>query len=121
MKKIEFLVAGPLLGYRQTTKKSIFHPKERARSQAYGAFKERVLILSMAAGFPNMGSATKEHPPRLSVFLHWKGEPRIDWKNMYGSIEDAIFYQWDRYVIPGRHSGVAWDSGCEEAKVTVEW
>lgn len=121
MKKIEFLVPGPLLGYRQTTKKSIFHPKERARSQAYGEFKKRVLLLSLEAGFPNMGRAEKEKPPKLSVFVYWKGEPRIDFKNLYGSIEDSIFYEWDRYVIPGKYSGVLWDSGREEAKVTVEW
>lgn len=120
MKRVEFVVPGPLLGYRQTTLKTIWHPKERARSRAYGQFKERVLILSIQAGLPNMGKAEKEKPPRLSVEIFWKGEPRIDWKNVYGGIEDALWYEGDRHVIPGRYSGVTWDSGREEARVIVE-
>ena len=108
------------MGYRQTTSKTIWHPKERARSKAYGQWKEMVLILSMQAGLPNMGRAEKEKPTRLSVEVFWKKEPRIDWKNVYGSLEDSIFYEQDRYVIPGKYSDVFWDSGREEARVIVE-
>jgi hypothetical protein len=118
--KIEFIVPGPLMGYKQTTKKTMFHPNERARSKAYGQFKKDVLLLSMEAGAPNMGTALKEKAPRLSVELFWKKEPRIDFKNVYGSLEDAIWYENDRYVIPGKLSDVHWDTGREEAKVTVE-
>lgn len=118
--KVEFTVEAPLLGYRQTTAKTMFHPKERKRSQAYGRFKERVLLVSMEAGLPNMALAKKERPPRLSVKAYWKGEPKLDWKNLYGALEDAIWYEGDRYVVPGRHSDVVWDSGVEKAVVTVE-
>lgn len=120
MQRVEFIVPGPLMGYRQTTSKTIWHPKERARSKAYGQWKKNVLILSMQAGLPNMGRAEKENPPRLSVEVFWKKEPRIDWANCYKSCEDAIFYEWDRHVIPGKYSGVIWDSGREEARVIVE-
>lgn len=120
MKRVEFIVPGPLLGYRQTTMKTIWHPKERARSKSYGQFKEKVLILSIQAGLPNMGKAEKEKPPRLSVEVFWKKEPRIDWANIYKSCEDSIWYQWDRHVIPGKYSGVIWDSGREEARIVVE-
>ncbi len=120
MKRIEFVVHAPILGYRQTTKKSIFHKAERGRSMAYGQFKEKVLMLAVQAGVPNTGTALKERPPRLSVKVYWKKEPHIDWKNVYGSVEDSIWYNWDRHVIPGKYSDVIWDSGKEEAVVTVE-
>jgi len=118
--KIQFEVEGPILGYRQTTKKTMFHPKERARSIAYGQFKERVLLTSMQAGLPNMGIAKKEKAPKLSVFLYWEKNPKIDFKNVYGALEDSLWYEDDRYVKPGKHSGVLWDSGVEKAIVIVE-
>lgn len=118
--RIEFIVPGPLMGYKQTTKKTMFHPNERARSKAYGAFKQRVLLLSMEAGLPNMGTALKERAPKLSVELFWKKELRIDFKNVYGSLEDSVWYQDDRYVIPGKYSDVHWDTGREEALIIVE-
>lgn len=67
-----------------------------------------------------MGAAKKNGPPRLSVAVYFKGEPYLDWKNAYGAIEDAIWYETDRYVIPGKHQGFCWDSGRDEAKVIVE-
>lgn len=118
--KVEFVVEAPLMGYKQTTKKSMFHKDNRKRSHDYGQFKNRVLINSMQAGLPNMGLAKKEKPPKLSVMVFWKGDVRIDWKNMYGAIEDAIWYDGDSYVMPGKFSGVQWDSGEEKAVVTVE-
>lgn len=120
MKRYEFVVPGPLLGYRQTTKKTIWHPKERERSKKYGAFKEKVLIISIEAGMPNIGRAEKERPPRLSVQVFWKKEPRTDFTNILKAVEDALFYQWDRHVKPGAYSDVTWDSGKEEARVIVE-
>jgi hypothetical protein len=120
VKLIEFVVPGPILGYRQTTKKTMFHPKERARSKAYGQFKENVRVLAYKAGLKLDGFAMKGKPPRLSVTLYWTKEPRLDWKNAYGALEDSLFYENDRYVIPGAYSDVIWDSGREEAIVRVE-
>jgi hypothetical protein len=108
------------MGYRQTTIKTIWHPKERARSKRYGAFKAKILLLSIQAGMPNIGKAIKEHPPRLSVRVFWKKEPKIDFKNVYGAVEDSLFYEWDRHVKPGKESDVVWDSGKEELHVIVE-
>lgn len=119
--KVEFVVEGPILGYRQTTKKTMFHKNERARSMAYGQFKNRVLIMSIQAGLPNMGLAKKERMPRLSVAIHWAKHPKIDWKNVYGAIEDSLWYQDDRYVKPGKFSDVFLDTGIEKAVVTVEF
>jgi len=118
--KVEFVVEGPLMGYKQTTKKTMFHPKNRERSKAYGQFKERVLLTSIQAGLPNMGLATKGKPPKLSVKVFWKKDARIDFKNLYGSIEDSLWYQDDRYVKPGKFSDVQWDTGEEKAVVIVE-
>lgn len=98
----------------------MFHPKQRKRSQAYGQFKERVLLLSIEAGMPNMGRAEEERPPRLSVIVFWKKNPRIDWANVYKAVEDGIFYEWDRHVKPGHYSDVTWGSGKEELHVIVE-
>lgn len=123
--RFEFKILGPLQGYRQTTKKSIYHPKERARSRAYGQFKENVRLLAMEAGVYGsyLGKARREDPPYLSVAVFWEKEPRIDWKNVYGAVEDALWYerQGDRYVIPGAYSGVTWGSREEWAHVIVEW
>lgn len=118
--RFEFIVPGPLMGYKQTTRNTMFHPKERERSKAYGKFKANVLLLSMEAGAPNMGTALKEMNVRLSVEVFWKDEPRIDWKNMYGAIEDGIWYEDDRYVGPGKESGFHCNTGKEEAKVVIE-
>jgi hypothetical protein len=122
MKKITFTIDGPLMGYRQTTKKSIFHPKERARSQAYGAWKEKVRLLAYAAGLPDLGMALREKPPRLSTHVFWKKGVLRDWKNVHGAVEDSLWYlpQGDKYVKPGKYSDVTWDSGVEKAIVTVE-
>jgi hypothetical protein len=121
--KIVFVIDGPLQGYRQTTKKSILHPKERERSKAYGAWKEKVRILAVAAGLRLSGSSEITQPTRLSVKIFWKTATRIDWKNVYGAIEDALWYapQGDRYVRPGPDSDVVWGSDREEAIVTVEF
>lgn len=121
MVRYEFVVPGPLLGYKQTTRASMFHPKNKARSIAYGRFKEKVLTLAFEAGMPNIRKATKERPPYLSVILYWNKNPRIDYKNMYGSLEDGVFPDGDRYVKPGFHSDVHWDSGKEEAIVIIEF
>ena len=69
---------------------------------------------------PNNGRATKERPPRLSVQVFWKKEPRIDFKNVYGAVEDSLFYEQDRHVKPGSLSDVVWDCGREELRVIVE-
>ena len=121
--KIEFIVPAPLMAYHQTTKKTMFHPKEREKSAAYGRFKEKCLILSVKAGVPNIGIATKEMQMRLSVEIFWPKDPVKDWKNIYGAIEDGIFYEknGDQFVRPGQWSDVHCDTGREEAKVTMEW
>lgn len=121
--KITFIIDGPLMGYKQTTKKSIFHPRERERSKAYGAWKEKVRILACAAGYTSTGMSEVKYPPRLSVHVYWKTATKIDWKNVYGAVEDALWHlpQGDRYVRPGKHSDVTWNSGREDAIVTVEF
>jgi hypothetical protein len=122
MKKICFVIPGPLMGYKQTTKRAMFHPNERARSEAYGQWKEKVRMLAYAAGLRITGMSEKEHPPRLSVHVFWKSSTRIDWKNVHGAVEDSIWHlpQGDRYVRPGKYSDVTWDAPVEQAIVTVE-
>lgn len=121
--KISFTIDGPLMGYKQTTSKSIFHPKERERSKRYGAWKEKVRILAHAAGFASTGMSDIKNPPRLSVHVFWMGATKIDFKNVYGACEDAIWHlpQGDRYVRPGKYSDVTWNADREEAVVTVEF
>lgn len=122
--KIVFTIDGPLMGYKQTTKNSIFHPKERERSKRYGAWKEKVRILACAAGIPLTGhAATMRVIPRLSVHAFWQTSPHLDWKNLYGAVEDSLFYlpQGDRLVRPGKYSDVTTNAEREEAVVTVEF
>lgn len=116
MGSITFTIPETLYGYRQTTRKMLYS----GTNIKYGEFKKDVLILAMAAGWKCKAIATKEAPPRLSVLVRWKKNPRIDWKNVYGGIEDALFEQ-DRHVKPGKMSDVEWDTGTEEAIVTVEF
>lgn len=116
MKAITFTVPGPLFGYRQTTRHSLWLPK----NIKYGNFKKKVLLLAMEAGWACHAVALKEYEVRLSVIVRWKKEPRIDWKNVYGALEDACFSE-DRYVKPGKQSDVFWDTGKpEEATVILE-
>jgi hypothetical protein len=122
--KIQFTIDGPLMGYKQTTSKSIFHPKERERSKRYGAWKEKVRILAVQAGIPLTGhAAMMKTIPRLSVHAFWQTSPKVDWKNVYGGIEDGLFWlpQGDRLVRPGKYSDVTTNSEREEAIVTVEF
>jgi hypothetical protein len=124
MKKntVQFIIPGPLMGYKQTTKKSIMHPKERAKSKAYGQWKEKVRMLAYKAGMTISGWADPDKPPRLSVQVFWNRSVVIDWKNVYGAIEDSLWHlpQGDKYVKPGKHSDVTWLAGVEQAIVTVE-
>lgn len=90
-KRFEFIVPGPLMGYWQTTVKTMVHPKARARSKAYGTFKNKVLLLSLEAGAPNLGRAEKKNAPRLSVDLFWKKEPRLDWKKLVRGDRRCVF------------------------------
>lgn len=122
MKKIRFVIPGPLMGYKQTTRKAILHPNERARSEAYGQWKEKVRMLAYKAGLKITGMADRAKPPRLSVQVFWAREARIDFKNLYGAVEDSLWHlpQGDKYVKPGKYSDVTWDSGVEQAIVIVE-
>lgn len=112
---IKFVVPALLYGYRSSTLRSLFLKKNRK----YAEFKEKVLKLAIEAGWKSKAVALKEHPPLLSVEVRWKKGPRIDWSNVYKAIEDALFSE-DRFVKPGKHSGVEWDYGTEEAIVMVE-
>lgn len=116
MKTLTFLVPGPLYGYRQTTRYSLWLP----RNAKYAQFKKNVLYLAMEVGWKGHVQALKEWPPLLSVAVRWRKGPRVDWKNIYGAIEDALFVE-DRHVKPGAKSAVEWDTGIEEARVTLEY
>lgn len=111
----KFTVPGTLYGYRSSTVRSL-HLKKNVK---YSEFKNRVLALAMEAGWKCKAVALKDIPPYLSVHVRWRKDPRIDWKNVYGAIEDALFSE-DRFVKPGRFSDVEWDCGVEEAIVVVE-
>src|SRR5687768_4555761 len=111
----EFIVPGPLLGYRASIRRA-FDPK-------YKAFKERVAWIATGSGVPLHKLDPKASRIELGVYVYWRRTPRIDWKNVYGSIEDALFKQ-DRLVHPGPSNGFAYcESGKpynnEAAKVTI--
>lgn len=112
---IKFTVPAPLLGYRSSTRRSLYSKRNRK----YAEFKRKVLALAMEAGWKCQTEAIKDVPPYLSVSVRWKKNPRVDWKNLYGAIEDALFYE-DQFVKPGKHSDVEWDTKVEEALVIVE-
>lgn len=103
-----FRVDGPLMGYRASLRRA-FDPK-------WIEFKNRVKLLAFGAGCYGL-DPVKEHL-WLSVEIFWNKKPRVDWKNIVGGIEDAVFPH-DRYVRPGVFS---WhmNAGEEYAIVTVE-
>lgn len=111
LKRISFRVEAPILGYRASTKRA-FDPK-------YKEYKNRVLIEAMAVGYVGKCVALKEAPPFLAVKVYWKKNPRIDFKNVYGSVEDGLFSE-DSYVLPGPDSGVWWDHGEEFIEVFLD-
>ena len=95
---------------------------------ALTAYKEKVLIEAVEKGKwmadydgkylrPSV-VALKDRVVRLSVKPYWNKSPRIDWKNVYGLVEDALFAE-DRFVKPGKRSDVAWDTGEGKERVQV--
>jgi hypothetical protein len=115
---IRFIVDGPLKGYKASVG-AVFKKDPMAKLPQLAAFKERVLWTAIAAGWHHK-EPTAAAPARLSVVVNWHGAPRIDWKNVYGLIEDALWPQ-DRYVFPGRESDVVPESTePEHAVVTIE-
>jgi phosphoglycolate phosphatase-like HAD superfamily hydrolase len=113
MGTIIFQVDGPLLGYRASIRRA-FDPK-------YKAFKHRVLLVAQTQGWQGRAISVPAWPVHLSVDVSWKNNPRIDWKNVYGAIEDALFEQ-DRYVIPGKRNDATWNTKeAEHAIVQIDF
>jgi hypothetical protein len=113
-----FIVDGPLKGYKASAR-AVFKKDPMAKLPQLAAFKERVLWTAIAAGWRSR-EVTAAAAVRLSVHVNWHGDPRIDWKNVYGLIEDALFKQ-DRFVVPGAENGVRWRSPeTEHAVVVIE-
>lgn len=110
-----FTVEGPLLGYRASLRRA-FDPK-------YRAFKDRVSLLALEAGFDARSFDPEETEVMLSVWLFWKGRPRFDWSNGYKAVEDAIWKQ-DRWVRPGLLNGFSTGNGrpdeCAEVMIEVK-
>lgn len=110
MQTYRFIIPGPLYGYRASLK--------RAHDPRYKAFKRDVRMIALSAGVPD-NVDPKVQKVRLAVIPHWKRNPRIDWKNVYGAVEDAIFEQ-DRWVYPHPDNDFYPATGSEEAEVVVE-
>jgi hypothetical protein len=106
---IRFTIEPPILGYRASWTR---------HDRKYRAYKERVLILAMAAGQPN--EARANGLVKLSVVAYWKGKPKLDWKNVYGAIEDALWYEDDRLMRPGAYSDSVPFCGEEKVNVIIE-
>lgn len=104
-----FKIEPPILGYRASFTR---------HDRKYRAYKERVLLLALEAGYPNRGRA--DGLTRISVVAYWKGPPRIDWKNVYGAVEDAIWYEDDRQMRPGPYSDQVPYCGEEKVEVIIE-
>lgn len=113
--KYRFTVEGPLLGYRASIRRA-FDPK-------YVQFKKKVAVLALEAGFDARKIDPMKQEVKLSVWAFWKNTPRIDWKNLYGAIEDSVFFQ-DRWVRPGSLNGFSTRNGrpaeCAEVMIEVE-
>lgn len=116
--RICFIVDGPLKGYKASAA-AVFKKDPMAKLPQLAAFKERVLWTAIAAGWRHREPSAAA-PARLSVVVNWHGAPRIDWKNVYGLLEDALWPQ-DRYVFPGKESDVVpFSPDPEHAVVTIE-
>ena len=108
-----FTIEGPLKGYRASIK-AAFDPK-------YRAFKDRVQALALEAGF-NAGLFDPQKVEiYLSVWAFWMKRPRLDWKNLYGAVEDSVWKR-DRWIRPGPLNGFSTNNGrpSECAEVLVE-
>lgn len=116
MKVVEFRVDGPLLGYRASAAR-VFERAPGSRVPKYRAYKDKVYLLALEAGFPGGHEVDPENPPQLSVDIFWAKKPRIDWKNVVGALEDACWRQ-DRYVQPGSFH-ISYGCGTECAKVKI--
>jgi hypothetical protein len=111
--ELTFTIPGPLLGYRASV--------ARAHDPKYKAYKEAVRLYALAAGLAELPrDIDKCKHPQLSVFIRWRRKARIDWKNVVGAIEDALWAQ-DRDVDPGSFAVFRETGMPEEAKVIITW
>lgn len=115
-KVIEFVVDAPLLGYRASAAR-VFERSSGSRVPKYRVYKDKVYLLALESGFPAGHEVDPGNPPELSVDIFWARTPRVDWKNVVGAIEDALWRQ-DRYVKPGRFC-VSHGCGREYAEVRI--
>ena len=104
-----FEVSPRLWGYAQGRKEA-FRP-ERV------AFKELVRNLANLEGIPQ--EVTEEMDLKIYVVVLWKKTARIDGKNVYALIEDALWTK-DRGVAAGEWRRSI-HQGEEKAIVTVKW
>jgi hypothetical protein len=96
MKIWTLTIPGPLWGYRQGRREA--HRPERV------AFKNRVRLLANLKGIP--GRAEEKDNIFLDVRIYWRRKARIDGKNIYSLIEDAL---WKRTRRGSRHHGEVGD------------
>ena len=124
----KFVLDFPLRGYRKSTipvktRKLVMRygqPQNqvvRVNAREYTQFKNSVLALAMEQGFRQF-TPTIDRPAWLSVVPYWTEGPRIDWKNVYGAVEDGLFPE-DRCVIPGAFSDVKWGTGSPECAMVI--
>ena len=111
MALVRFVVDGPLVGYKARSG----HWGDSGKR--YRGFKRKVWALAMQAGWRHR-NLTARRPACISVTIHWKLERKVDWKNVVGAIEDAL-YPDDHFVDPGIFE-VKTHCGVEQALVVVE-
>ena len=123
MREITFAIDGPLYGYRASTSKRTRKSDGKrvggAFDPSYIAFKRLILLTAQTKGWKGHLISLPDWIIRLSVFVYWSKQCRLDWSNAYKAVEDALFSQ-DRYVHPGGLSGFLQNSGPERMVVTLE-
>lgn len=107
--KSTFTITGRIYGYRQG-RRAAFHPPRRK-------FKEAIRLSANVYKVPL--SVLEENEATLHTEIYWKKKARIDGKNVYSIVEDALWKQ-DLGVKAGSWSRRL-GTGEEKIVVTVEW
>lgn len=122
VQEFHFVVEPPILGFRSSAssrRDGLGRRRGGAFDPRYRGYKERVLAAAMQAGYRPKPIDGKRRKMQLGVHPVWEGAPKLDWKNVYGAVEDALVRR-DRYVQPwGAYCGVQWRCGRTFLQVAI--
>lgn len=89
MKKLKFVVPGPPVGFKSTTKRS----KYNKAYQSYVEYKKTVQLYAKVSGLRLPLKATKDSQLMIRTVAYFKNGTHPDPENVNKGVRDALFYR----------------------------